>query len=83
MAISEVVVIANVTVIVIYSSLFLPQTFYTIFLILPITNNMVNLIGSALFLIWYIFSLYCCLNWGPSDPEANDVPICHRASLPL
>ena len=51
MAISEVVVIANVTVIVIYSSLFLPQTFYTIFLILPITNNMVNLIGSALFLI--------------------------------
>ena len=25
------------------------------------------------FLVQYIFSLYLGLNWGPSDPEADDI----------
>ena len=28
-----------------------------------------------------IFSLYQGLNLGPSDPETNDIPMCHRSSL--
>ena len=32
------------------------------------------------FLIHTIFSLYQGLNRGPSDPEADDIPMCHSAS---
>ena len=28
-----------------------------------------------------ISSLYQGSNWGPSDPEADDIPMCHSASL--
>ena len=34
-------------------------------------------------LILKIFSFYQGLNWGPSDLEPDDIPMCHRASLPL
>ena len=40
-----------------------------------------NLKDPASFIIRYIFSVYQGLNWGPSDPETDDVPMCHRASL--
>ena len=36
---------------------------------------------SESFLIQYIFSIYLGLNLGPSDPEANYIPMCHCASL--
>ena len=32
-------------------------------------------------LILKMFSPKWGLNWGPSDPEAYDIPTCHRASL--
>ena len=36
--------------------------------------------GPASFIIQYIFSLYRGLNWGPSDPEADDIPMCQYTS---
>ena len=39
-----------------------------------------NLKAPASFIIQYIFSLYQGLNLGPSDPEADDIPMCHHAS---
>ena len=38
-----------------------------------------NLKGPASFLIKLIFILYQSLNWGPLDPEANDIPT-HRSN---
>ena len=35
----------------------------------------------ASILLGLIFSLYGCLNLGPSDPEADGKLICHRASF--
>ena len=35
----------------------------------------------GVFLILYIFNLFQSLNLGLSDPEADDIPMCHRASL--
>ena len=46
-------------------------------------NNMMfilNLKDPPLFLIQYIFCLYQGLNWGPSVPEADYIPMCHYAS---
>ena len=28
-----------------------------------------------------MYSLYRGLNWGPSDPEADDKPMCHHALI--
>ena len=39
-----------------------------------------NLKDPASFIIQYILGLYRSLNWGPSDPVAHDMPMCHRAS---
>ena len=40
-----------------------------------------NLKDPASFLIQLIFSLYQGSIWGHSDPEADDTPMCHQASL--
>ena len=40
-----------------------------------------NIKGPAQFLYSNFFSLYRDLNWRASDPEADDIPMCHRASL--
>ena len=36
---------------------------------------------SALYSESQIFSLCHGLNWGPSDPEDDDITMCHSASL--
>ena len=43
--------------------------------------NILNLKDPAPFLIQQIICLYLGLNQGPSDPAADDIPMCHRASL--
>ena len=40
-----------------------------------------NLEGPASFIIQLILSLYRGLNQGSSDPEADDIPMCHHAFL--
>ena len=44
-------------------------------------SQFLNLKYPASFTIQQIFSLNQGLNWGPSDPEADDIPVYQRASL--
>ena len=40
-----------------------------------------NLKDPASLIIKHFFSFYLGLNPGPSDSEAEDIPMCHHASL--
>ena len=45
--------------------------------------NNLNLKDPTSFFMQLIFRPFQGWNRGPSDPEADDVPMCHRASLTL